>query len=147
MRARVMPGVGLLLLVDAMKNQMMSFKSVLRRVMEPESILLCLALLRFAYKFWDREGFWAYWNVLTEDAFFLLLAAATLRVNKLWSYIAAILLCGFVLYMLYRRWVGNWEFVAAHYEHYVMQIVFGVAISTCAVVCMAYKGGRNRSLP
>jgi len=122
-------------------------KTLLRLGSEPESILLCLALVRFVYKFWDRSGFYTYWNVLTEDAFFILIAAVALRVNKLWSYLIAILMCVFVLYTLHRRWVRNWEFVAAYYEHYVMQIVFGVAISTCAVVCIAYKKGRNRTLP
>ena len=122
-------------------------KAVLRLAYEPESILLCLALLRFVYKFWDRSGFYAYWNVLAEDAFFILIAAVALRLNKLWSYIVAILVCVFVLYVLYRRWVRNWEFVAAYYEHYVLQIVFGVAIFTCAVVCLAYKKGSYRVLP
>lgn len=115
-----------------------------RLAIEPESILLSLALLRFAYKFWDREGFRAYWNVLTEDAFFILVAAAALRVNKSWSYAVAVLLCGFALCVLYRRWVGNWEFVFTHQEHYVMQIVFGVAIAVCALACMAYKNGSSR---
>lgn len=82
-----------------------------------------------------------------EDAFFILMAAVALRVNRLWSYVAAILMSAFVLYVLYRRWAGNWEFVTYYFEHHVMQIIFGVAISTCSIACIAYKKGVNRILP
>lgn len=130
-----------------MEDRMKQPRALLRLACEPESILLCLALLRFAYKFWDKGDCWSYWNVLTEDALFILIAAVALRINRLWSYLAAILISAFVLNVLYRRWVGNWEFVYSHYEHHVMQIVFGVAILTCAVACIAYKKGVNRILP
>lgn len=130
-----------------MGTRIRSPKALLRVAYEPESILLCLAALWFAYKFGDGSGHDAYWDVFTEDAFFILVAAVALRLNRLWSYVAAVLVCVFVLYVLYGRWVGNWEFVAAHYEHSVLQIVFGVAILTCAVVCLAYKKGSHRPLP
>lgn len=122
-------------------------KSILRLALEPESILLGLALLRVAYKFVDRGDYWSRWNIETEDSLFILAAAAALRVNRMWSYGVAILICVLVLAGLYSRWLGNWEFVFAHYEHHLAQIVFGVAISSYAVACVAHKKEEKRALP
>ena len=123
-----------------------SLKSMLRLAFEPESILLCLAFLRVAYNLWDRGDYWSRWNIETEDSLFILIAAAALRINKLWSYVVAILICVLVLAGIYSRWLGNWEFVFAHYEHHIAQIIFSVAISSYAVACIAHKKGRKRVL-
>lgn len=122
-------------------------KSMLLLAFEPESILLCSALLRVVYKFWDRGDYWSRWNIETEDSLFILIAAVALRVNKLWSYVVAILICVSVLAGLYSRWLGNWEFVFAHYEHHIAQIIFGVAISSYAVACISHRKERERALP
>jgi hypothetical protein len=130
-----------------MNLQIKSPKTLLRLAYEPESILLCLALLRVMYKFWDKSDFWSRWNIETEDALFILIAAVALRIPKIWSYVVAILVCVFVLVALYNRWSGNWEFVVAHYQHHVAQLVLGVAILTYAIARIAHKKERNRALP
>lgn len=122
-------------------------RSMLRLALEPESVLLCAAFLRVVYKFWDRGDYWSRWNVETEDSLFILAAAAALRANRSWSYVVAILVCVLALAGVYNRWLGNWEFVSAHYEHHITQVVFGAAISSYAVARVARRRGRERALP
>lgn len=122
-------------------------KTLLRLAYEPESILFCLALLRFVYKFWDKSDYWSRWNIETEDSMFILVAAAAVRMNKVWSSVVAILICMFVLAGLYNRWLGNLEFVFAHYQHHLTQLAFGIAVLTCAVTCTVSKKAGSRPLP
>jgi hypothetical protein len=113
----------------------------------PESFLLYCALLRFVYRLWDRGDSWSRWNALTEDSLFILVAAVALRIGRFWSYLAAIAICLVTLVLLYRRWVGLWESVFTYHEHYVLQIVLAVAISTYAIACIAHGKWAKRALP